>query len=112
MDAAFHTAISLILVLILRENISLPQLSLPWLGISAWALTQATVVYLVIYGFKRLEAHLASLIMPLEVFFGAFFGFLFFQETLSTLTILGGLLILLGFSLPHIKMKRFPLSPF
>lgn len=109
-DAAFHTFVSLIIFLIIGEKFPIPEISLSWLGITAWAATQVAVVSLVIYGFKQLEAHLASLIMPLEVFFGAFFGFLFFKEILTLYALLGGVLILIAFSLPHLKIKQLSIK--
>ncbi len=105
-DALLHVALSFLLVFILNEKLSFPELSVPWITIFVFALTQIAVVKLVIYGFRHLEAHIGTLIMPLEVFFGAFFGFIFFKEVLSFYTIIGGLIIISGFVLPNLKVNQ------
>lgn len=105
-DALLHVALSFLLVFILNEKLSLPELSVPWITIVVFALTQIAVVKLVIYGFRYLEAHIGTLIMPLEVFFGALFGFIFFKEVLSFYTIIGGLIIISGSILPNLKVNQ------
>ncbi len=105
MDGVFHVFFSIPLIFVFNEKFTPPELSIPWLTIIIYALSQIVVVKLVIYGFRHLEAHLGTLIMPLEVFFGALFGFIFFKEVLSIYSIIGGLLIISGFTLPNLKRQ-------
>ncbi|HUV42753.1 MAG TPA: DMT family transporter [Patescibacteria group bacterium] len=105
-DALLHVFLSLPLIFIWNEKLSFPKLSVPWVTILAFALTQIVVVKLIIYGFRHLEAHLGTLVMPLEVFFGALFGFIFFKEVLSFYTIIGGLIIISGFILPNLLINQ------
>lgn len=63
-------------------------------------------MFFTVYGFKRLEAQIGTLVMPMEVFFAALFGFIFYRETLTILTILGGLLIISGIVIPNLRFAK------
>lgn len=87
-------------------NESLPSVNdalSSWFWIFLYAFTQVFTVGLLIYGFKRLEAQIGSLIMPIEIVWASFFSFLVFKETLTIYSFIGGLLILIGALLPNIN---------
>ena len=58
---------------------------------------------LMVYGFSNLEAYTGSLIMLSEILFGLIIGFLFYSEIPSTLTLTGGIIIILAMVLPETK---------
>ncbi len=49
-----------------------------------------------VLGFKYVDSQTGSMILPMEIVFGASFGFLVFGEVLSVTTLLGGFCILLA----------------
>lgn len=75
--------------------------SAAWLGILMYGITQIVADFLVIYGFRLVEAHVGSLILPLEVVFGIVLAYFIFYETLSTFTMVGGILVLTGSIIPN-----------
>lgn len=56
----------------------------------------------VVAGFRYVEAQIGGLIMPLEVVFASFFGYLCFGEELSVSLWIGGSLIFTASILPHL----------
>jgi drug/metabolite transporter (DMT)-like permease len=80
--------------------------SLAWLGLILYAVSQLAGDFMIIKGTRLVEAHVGSLILPFEAFFGALFAFMFFKETLTLTTILGGLLILTGAIIPNLKKSQ------
>lgn len=105
-DSTIQAIIAFLIASFLQENAPPVSFSTPWISIILFALAHTLGNVLVIYGFKHTEAHLATLVMPLEVFFGALLGFIFFKEILSIFIILGGLLIIVGFIFPHLKLQK------
>jgi drug/metabolite transporter (DMT)-like permease len=77
-----------------------------WIWIFAFTIAEILTVFFVILGFKNLEAQIASTIMPLEIVFAILFGAIIFQEYLSVSMIIGGLLILIGATLPSLWELR------
>lgn len=94
--------ISLFLTVLLKENPPVFSFSIPWLGVFLFALSYLFTVPLLIYGFRKNEVQIGSLIMPLEVVFGSIFGLIFYKETLSVSMIIGGLLIIIASVLPNL----------
>lgn len=102
-DSLVALCATLIGSLIAKDNI--PSLSNPiWFWQIAYAITQISAVSFVIFGFKYLEAAVASIILPVEVLFATFFGYIFFHEILSFNTFLGGLLIASAAVLPNVAL--------
>ena len=107
-DSFVLVVVSLPIAIILKEPISLPSFTTPWYGIIAYALVGTAASFLTINGYKYLQAQIGSLIMLTEPFFAALVGWLLYMETLTFYTFLGGLLIMLGASLPAInKLRRY-----
>jgi drug/metabolite transporter (DMT)-like permease len=77
-----------------------------WLWIIGYATAQFVATWLLIYGFKHLSAQTASLIMPMEIVFASFFGYIFFFEILDPISMVGGLFIFAAALLPSISEIR------
>ncbi len=105
LDFAVFAVIMLALSLLSRETWIAPALDLTWLANLLFVLMFVVTGQLMIYGFKHLDAQKGSLIMLLEVVFGAVVGWLLYQEALGLGALIGGVLILLGASLPQLYKK-------
>lgn len=99
-DACIGLIVSFLGSLIFREI--LPPASGAWIWIAIFAIAQIAAVGLTVYGFKNLEAQIASVIMPTEVIFATLFGFLVFKEIPQSTTLMGGVFIALAAALPNI----------
>ena len=75
-----------------------------WLWIVIHAISQVISISLMIYGFKRIEAQVGSLILPIEVVAATVFGYFFFREVPTLFTFIGGGLIGTAAILPGIEM--------
>lgn len=103
LDAGGILLVNLLLAGIYNQSVPPLAISLAWLGIFLYGVTQLVGDLLVIHGFRLVEAHIGSLILPLEAVFGALFAYLFFKETLPITTLFGGLLIISGALLPNLQ---------
>ena len=103
LDAGGILLVNLLLAGIYNQSVPPLTISLAWLGIFLYGITQLVGDLLVIRGFRLVEAHVGSLILPLEAVFGALFAYLFFKEMLPITTLFGGLLILIGAFLPNLQ---------
>lgn len=105
LDFAVFSLLMMILSLIQGESWMGPALNFTWLANLLFVIMFVVTGQLMIFGFKHLDAQKGSLIMLLEVVFGAIIGLIFYQETLGFGAIVGGLLILLGAVLPQLRQK-------
>lgn len=60
---------------------------------------------LMVYGFRRLDVQIGSLVMLSEILFAIAFGFLFYHELPALRAIFGGMLILIAMILPELNWK-------
>ncbi len=95
-----------LLSLLLGE--SLPPLSAgsAWLGQLGYASAMLIANFSVMEGFKRLPASVGSLIGMAEILFSTLFGLIFFGEMLSSTTLIGASLIIVGACLPNLKTVK------
>lgn len=100
-DASVALCATLIGSLIVKDSIPIITNTV-WTWQILYALTQISAVAFVILGFRYLEAQTASVILPIEVIFAVFFGFLFFREMLPPRILLGGFLIASAAILPYL----------
>ncbi len=100
LDAVGILLVNFILATIYKQSVPTLTFSLAWLGLILYGISQLVGDLLIIRGFRLVEAHLGSLILPFEAVFGALFAFLFFSEVLPITTIIGGLLIIIGVLIP------------
>jgi drug/metabolite transporter (DMT)-like permease len=105
LDFAVFAVLMMILSLIQGETWVLPVFNFTWLANLLFVIMFVVTGQLMIFGFKHLDAQKGSLIMLLEVVFGAVIGLIFYQEHLGFGALLGGLLILLGAVLPQLHKK-------
>lgn len=103
LDAAGILLINLLFAHFYNQSVPPLSISLAWIGILLYGITQLSGDMLLIHGFRLVEAHIGSLILPLEAVFGVLFAFLFFKETLPLTTLFGGLLIIVAALLPNLQ---------
>ena len=77
-----------------------------WIWLLIFALSTVVTIFLLIRGFKYVEAQVGSLILPMEIVFASIFGYLIFKEILKTNIYLGGLFILVAALLPALKFPK------
>ena len=85
---------------ITNEHQLIPSMSVEWYAMLGYALSALIAFWLVIEGFKYVDASVGSLIGLLEIVFAAAFGMFFFRDQLSTGVIIGGIVILIAAILP------------
>ncbi|MBR9680785.1 MAG: DMT family transporter [Candidatus Altiarchaeota archaeon] len=95
--------VSIIGMSLLGESIPKISWSFPLAIIIIYAFSQILTLFLVAYGFRRIEAQLGSMIIPLEAIFGSLFGWVVFGEVLGFGAIAGGFLVLCGAILPNLE---------
>lgn len=72
----------------------LPMFNAAWGAMTIYAVAGLLGVWLVVEGFKRVDASIGSLIGLLEIIFGVVCGVLFFSEKLRPVVIIGGIMII------------------
>jgi len=77
-----------------------------WLWITGFAISGILSSFLLIRGFKYIDAQKGSLILPMELVFASIFGFLFFGEVLHLNIYLSGLLIFIAAILPVLDLPK------
>ncbi len=116
------TAYSWILILITHLPLSMitgeiqltPTFNLEWFAMLGYAVSGLAGFWLVIEGFKHVDASIGSLIGLLEIPFSIFFGVILFHDRLTFPIIAGGLIIIMAgllpdlYSLKYRKMKPVP----
>lgn len=105
LDTFNFILIEFFISLALREKWVKPEFSMLWFYMFLFVLMFILTGQLMVYGYKHLNVHIATLIMLTEVLFGVILGFIFYKETLSVLTMLGGLLIIFAIVLPEVHWK-------
>lgn len=119
------TAYSWILILLTHLPLSLlmgeqqlaPAWNLEWFAMLGYALSGLGGFWLIIEGFKHVDASIGSLIGLLEILFAIFFGIFLFHDPLTPSTMVGGVIIILSAVLPdvyafkHRKAKPTSLPP-
>lgn len=108
MDFVFFGSLVLILSILRGEVWVAPELSSVWLFNLIFGLSFVLTGQLIVIGFNNLDAQIGSLIMLTEIVFGIILGFVFFQETVTLLTLLGGLLIVTAVALPELQLEKKP----
>ena len=92
--------------LLLGENQIIPALNIHWLAMLGFTVAGVLGFWLVIEGFKRVDASIGGLIGLLEIVFAIIFGALVFGETITSPIIIGSILIIGAAVLPYIKTKN------
>jgi drug/metabolite transporter (DMT)-like permease len=90
------------LSVLLGETQHVPQFNEAWLWLLVYALVSAVAFWLVIIGFRYVDAGIGSLIGLMEVVFAVVFGALVFQEALTWSVLIGGSMIIIAAMLPDL----------
>lgn len=92
----------LIAAIILGEELLPAQTTQSAIGITLYALAAMLAFWLVVAGYKRIEAGIGGIIGTLEVPFAMLLGVLLFQEQLTVLIVVGAGLIFVAAALPDL----------
>jgi drug/metabolite transporter (DMT)-like permease len=96
------------LSIIMGEPQLIPAFNWEWLSMLGYALSGLGGFWLIIEGFKYVDASIGSLIGLLEIPLSVVFGILLFDDHLSILVIVGGVLIVTAAVLPDIYALKHP----
>jgi drug/metabolite transporter (DMT)-like permease len=89
--------------LAIHEPQPLPTFNLAWMYLAVYAIVSILGFWFAIEGYKYAEASIGGLLGLLEVVFAVIFGILIFHQELTTIVVLGGVLIMIAAALPHIS---------
>lgn len=105
-DNLFSFILYAVLSVVLHEAWMMPNLSAPWIASISLGILFVATGQLVVYGFKHLDAQIGSLVMLAEILFAILFGFIFYQESVRLLTLIGGICIVSAIILPEINITN------
>lgn len=103
LDNVFPVAAYGLMSVYFREVWTVPDMSAPWVASNTLGVLYIITGILVVYGFSVLEAQTGSLVMLSEILFAIAVGFVAYGETLTGLTVFGGILILAAIALPNLE---------
>lgn len=102
LSAANYTIASVIMA----EHWQIPTLSPEWAASLGLGVFFVATGILMVAGFRRLEAQIGTIILLAEIPFAIFFAWLFYRESVSLLTIVGGACIIAAIVLPEIYTSK------
>lgn len=106
LDNSFEVVIALLISLFLGETWQFPRINAAWSANILTGLGYVLTGQLMIYGFRKMDVQIGSLILLAEIMFGALFGFMFYQETLSIMAAFGGICIISAIILPQLQKSH------
>lgn len=95
---------------IMGEKQLVPAFNVEWFAMLGYAVSGLAGYWLVIEGFKHVDASIGSLIGLIEILIAAAFGVIFFHDHLTLEVLVGGAIILIAAALPDIFGKK-PIPP-
>jgi|SRR3989344_6879610 len=104
-DSVLALALPFILSVIFKEKWTLPALNWLWGANLLFAGLFMATSFLIVFGFKYVEAQKGSLILLFDILVGVLLGYIIFHETISLPASVGGLFILAAMILPNLKFK-------
>jgi drug/metabolite transporter (DMT)-like permease len=104
---AYVTAafIGIFLLITTKETINILLPLYIWFSLISFAIIGVLAIYLVLYGYNKIEAQKASLIMLAELIFVVIIGYVIYKEIPSMSVLIGGIFILLALVLPSLNLK-------
>lgn len=87
---------------VLGERWTMPVPDAAWATNTVFGLTTVATGAFIVYGFKRMEAAVGSVVMLTEILFGIAFGFFLYGERLTQASIIGGLAVMIAVVLPEL----------
>jgi len=106
LDLAFPIIWYTIASLLFKETWSIPQFTPVWIASLFYGACFVITGLLIVYGFKKTEAQIGSLIMLAEIPIATLLAYLVYHESITLLTTLGGLLILVAMTLPELAALK------
>jgi drug/metabolite transporter (DMT)-like permease len=95
--------------ILVGEHWSIPTLSFPWAASLGMGVFFVATGILVVTGFKYVEAQIGSIIMLAEIIFAILVGWMFYGETITLMTAVGGMFIVTAIVLPELyAAKKIP----
>ena len=105
-DFSIMFFLTLPLAVVLQESSPRLSFSLQWLGVFVLVFATISATLLSVYGFRHLQAQVATLVLLMEIIFASLIGWAFYQEVLTGFALAGGALILLGVTLPNLSVRK------
>ena len=106
LDLVIPFVLYTIVSIMLQEPWTMPQLTQTWIASFAYGAFFIITGQLVVFGFKKVEAQIGSLIMLAEIPIATLLAYLIYNETITLLTALGGILILIAMTLPELAALK------
>ena len=103
LDLSFPILWYTIASLFFKESWSIPQFTPIWIASLFYGACFVITGQLIVFGFKKTEAQIGSLIMLGEIPIATILAYLVYNEHISLLTALGGILILVAMTLPELS---------
>ena len=103
--AIIETVIYLFSILFIRETNNFSSIT-PWISNIVYAIVVTANVYLMVYGFKHIEAQKTSLLLLSELVFIIILGIILYREIPSYLEIIGSIFISIGIIFPNVKFLK------
>ncbi len=105
-DFTFAATLPFIISLILKEKWTPISFTTPWIATFFFGIMYIATGILMVYGFKRVEAQIGSVILLLDVVIGTLLGFFIFKEDVSLTALIGGAMILSAIILPKVIPQK------
>jgi len=100
--AVIETLIYIISLIFVHESSNFKSI-VPWISNIIYAIVVTANVYLMVFGFKHIEAQKASLLLLSELVFILIIGVIFYREIPSLFEIIGSILIFTALVVPNIQ---------
>lgn len=105
MDGMIQLIVYFVISVALRESWPLTQISLTQGASLAIGACFVATGLLMVYGFRRVDAQIGSLLLLSEALFVIVMGYFFFHEIPSPMAMIGGSVIIISMILPEIDWK-------
>jgi drug/metabolite transporter (DMT)-like permease len=101
-DTIFAAVASVALSLALHEKWTRPEWDSTWAAVFGFAIISLVIMILIVYGFKRVDAQVGTLLLLLEIVAGIVLGYAFYRQTMPVGSVIGGTMILAAI---HIRIR-------
>lgn len=105
LDSGLSIIMCTIFSLLFHETWNTPTLSPAWIANTTIGVLFVVTGIQMVYGFRRLDAQIGSIVMLSEILFAVIASYLLYNEVLTLSTFVGGMFIILAIVLPEINWK-------
>lgn len=102
LDTGLSLVFCIFCSILFGEHWTIPVVSVAWGANTAIGLTWLVTPYFIIFGFRILDASIASIVMLSEILFGILMARIFYQESVPLVTLVGGILIVSSIIAPEV----------